>query len=363
MLSSKYKLLGDDYMKIIVIGDIHVPTENLAKAAEGLYSDDKEIIKIEWPIKDKQDFQEKALNIEKNGPSAEKIPDGLLDEIVDADMLLVHFAPIPKEVIERGKKLELIGTCRGGVEHIDVAAATKRNIPVIHVIRNAEAVSDFTIGLIISETRNIARSHFAIKNGYWRKEFVNSKYTKNLKDQTVGLVGLGHIGKLIAKKLDLLGVNVLGYDPYVTKQDLEERGINVKFTTLENLFMESDIISLHLRLTKETESMINEKLISLMKPSSYLINTSRAGVLDEKAIIEALQTKKIAGAALDVFWQEPLPENHPLLNLDNVTLTSHLAGDTVDAIPKSPFLLKDEINNYLIYGRSDLIVNAKYIKL
>ncbi len=350
-------------MKLVIVGDIHVPCRNFREAIEKLNLEFDEIVELEWKVKDKEDFQKKILNIEKSGSSAEEPPQELYKEIADAHMLLVHFCPIPKEIIEKGKKLKLIGTCRGGLEHIDVQAATENNIPVMHVIRNAEPVADFTLGLILSETRNISRSHEGIKRGCWRKEFVNSKHTTILKNQKVGLVGLGHIGKLMASKLTALGVEVIGYDPYVNQEELKLNNINIEMVSLETLFEESDIVSLHLRLTEETEGMVNKELLSLMKPTSYIINTSRAGVVKEEDLIEVLERRGIMGAALDVFWEEPLSEDSPLLDLDNVTLTSHLAGDTVDAIPKSPKLLVEEINYFYEKGISSMIVNLGEINL
>ncbi len=350
-------------MKIVVVGDSPVPSQNFVNALEKLNLGNKEIVEIEWKTKDKQDFQKKILNIESNGPTAEEPPQELYDEIQDANILMVHYAPVPKEIIDRGKNLELIATCRGGLEHIDIKCATKKGIPVIHVIRNAEAVADFTLGLILAETRNIARSHEAIKRGQWRRDYVNSKHTTILRNQKVGLVGLGHIGKLMASKLTALGVEVIGYDPYVNQEELKFNNINIEMVSLETLFKESDIVSLHLRLTEETEGMVNKELLSLMKPTSYIINTSRAGVVKEEDLIEVLERRGIMGAALDVFWEEPLSEDSPLLDLDNVTLTSHLAGDTVDAIPKSPKLLVEEINYFYEKGISSMIVNLGEINL
>ena len=188
-------------MKIVVVGDIAVSCEMLEAAVKELkISEDFTVTKIYWPCETRQVFQKRVLNLEANGSEAEAPPAELYKEIEDADILLNHFSPVPGSVIRKGKKLKLIGTCRGGMEHIDVAAATQMRIPVIHVIRNAEATSDFAIGLIISETRNIARGHQAIKQGYWRKDFVNAGYTTSLKDMTLGLVGLGHIASLWGKK-------------------------------------------------------------------------------------------------------------------------------------------------------------------
>jgi len=352
-------LSGSTKVKIVVVGDLFVAPERLEKAALRLPYKQKDIIKILWKLKSKEDFQRKILNIERNGPESESFPEQLLHEIKDADILLVHFAPIPKIVIESAKKLKLIGICRGGVENIDMNAANENEIVVIHVVRNAEAVAEFTIGLILCETRNIARSHEALKRGFWRKDFANSKFLSTLKGKAIGIVGLGHIGKLIVKKLESFDVHLLGYDERISEREIKASGIKIEMVDLEYLFRESDIVTLHLRLVPETEGIINKNLISLMKPTSYIINTARAGLIEEKALYDALKKNKIAGAALDVYWEEPLSPKHPIIKLDNVTLTSHLAGTTVDAIPNSPFLLIEAINEYLKKGSSSFVVNNK----
>jgi D-3-phosphoglycerate dehydrogenase len=140
-------------------------------------------------------------------------------------------------------------------------------------------------------------------------------------------------------------------------------GIKVEKVGKEELFRASDIVSLHMGLTPETENSIDSGLLGLMKPTAYLINTSRAGVLDKKAFLDAVQNKKIGGAALDVFWEEPLPEDDPILGLDNVTLTPHTAGNVADALPKSPLLLARTIQAFWDTGQSDMVVNFSDISL
>ena len=346
-------------MKIVVIGDIVVSCELLTEAAGKLPGGPHEIKAVEWKSESRQEFQKKALNIEKNGPEAEKVPGEAYEALGDADILLTHFCPVPENLIEAGKNLKLIGTCRGGMEHVDVGAATKRNIPVIHCIRNAEATSDFAVGLMFAEARNIARAHAAIRQGNWRKEYVNSGYTTSMCEMTAGVVGLGHIGKLVAKKCAGIGMKVIAYDPFVSQEMADEAGITVTMTGQEELFSEADIVSLHLRVTPETKNSINKELLGLMKPTAYLINTSRAGVLCKEDLVEALQNKTIGGAALDVFWEEPVPAGDPLLKLDNLTMTPHNAGNVVDALPKSPLLLVKTIIQYWETGKSDMVVNLK----
>ena len=157
-----------------------------------------------------------------------------------------------------------------------------------------------------------------------------------MREMTVGIIGLGHIGRLVAEKAAGIGMKIIAYDPFVTQDVMNAKGIAVTMKEREEVFREADIISLHLRVTPETENSINEEVISLMKPTAYLINTSRAKVLDKEAFIEALENKRIGGAALDVYWNEPLDKDDPLLKLDNITFTPHNAGNVVAALPKSP---------------------------
>lgn len=340
-------------MKIVVVGDAGTSADFFEEMAGHLKFEDKEIVKIQWEG-EMLEIQKRLLNMEQNGPECEEPPEGLIEAVSDADVLLVHVCPVPRRVIEAGKNLKMIGLCRGGVENLDLETALSRGIKVFHVVRNAEPVADFTLGLILAETRNIARGHQALKAGVWEKRFPNSSYITTLSELKVGLVGLGNIGKLVAQRLVALGVEVSGWDPFVTDESLG--GLKIERKSIEDIFRESDVVSLHLRLSEQTENMINGDLISLMKPSAYLVNTSRAGILEESALIKALESGSIAGAALDVFWQEPLPEDYALLKLDNVTITPHIAGDTVDAIPKSPKLLVKVINEYLDTGRSDFLI-------
>ncbi|MBP2097674.1 2-hydroxyacid dehydrogenase [Enterococcus rivorum] len=344
--------------KVVVVGDRLVSSETLKEAALKLNIPSPiEVVEFQWYSDlTKDQFQEKILLIEKGGPEAVNIPEGILEAIVDADYLLVHIAPVSKAMIEAATQLKLIGTCRGGIEHIATESVKSKGIPLIHVIRNAEPVADFTLGLMFTETRNIARSHQGVMAGEWRKSFPNDPYKTTLSNLKVGLVGLGYIGKLVVQRLNGLGVEVLVYDPFVDQEVIKAEGLKVDFRTIEELFSEADIISLHARVTPETTNMVNHSLISLMKPSAYLINTARAAILDKEALVEALQERRIAGAALDVIWSEPVKKDDPLLQLDNLTLTSHIAGDTIDAIPRSPYLLRDVLNAYFQTGKSDMLM-------
>jgi len=349
-------------MKVIVVGDIYVAPEIMKEQAFRLeIKNDIHVVTYNWESRSKKIFRERAHNIELNGPEAETIPEMLYKEIEDADMILTHFCPIPERLIKKGKKLKLIGTCRGGLEHIAVDEATRKGIPVIHCIRNAIPVADFVLGLIIAETRNIARSHNNLMKGEWVKDYPNSSFTTNLEQLKIGILGLGYIGRIAAKKLNALHMEVWGSDPYVSQEDLNRDGLKIKKVDIESLFANCDVITLHLRLNEHTKNLVDKKLLGLMKNTAYLINTARAGIVKEEDLLESLKKKKIAGAALDVWWEEPIPADSEFLCLDNVTVTSHIAGDTVDAIPLSPKLLVEEINKYLRTGSNSMVVNLKDI--
>lgn len=345
-------------MKTVVVGDNAVHTETLASAAQGLALENNEIRSLTWGELDSLSFRHRAHHLELAGPDAEEPPEELYDEIRDADILMVHFCPVSKKLLDHAENLKLIMTCRGGVEHIDVDAATVRGIAVLHVIRNAEAASDYTIGMIYAETRNIARAHAALMQGEWKKDFPNVGFTKAMYELRLGLIGLGSISRLVAKKANALGMEVIGYDPFVTEDDLREEGITVRTMARDDVYRQADVVSIHLRLTPETKGIVNRDVLHLMKKEAYLINTSRAGVIQRDDLLQVLQRHEIAGAALDVFWEEPIAPDDPFLALDNVTLTPHMAGSVKSALENSPYLAVKVINAYLENGTSRLCLNS-----
>lgn len=343
--------------RIVVVGDAYVSPAVLQEAAKTLPFSDMEIIPFLWGTGDKEEFAEMQTKLEHGGPDAVPYPEGLQDAMMTADLLLVHFCPVPEKLVLNARCLKLVGVCRGGYENIDASALRRHGVPLVHIIRNAEAVAEFTLGMMLAETRNIARSHHKICNGQWTSDFYNSGFTSTLKNMTVGIIGLGNIGALLARKLHALGVKLLGYDAFLPEDTI--RQLPVAFVdSMEDVFRQADIVSLHLRLTSENRGIIGYELMSLMKPTAYLVNASRAGLIDESALIHVLANHKIAGAALDVFQHEPLSAGHPYLSLDNITLTPHIAGDTVDSIANSPFPLVQAITEYLETGNLRNVCNS-----
>jgi D-3-phosphoglycerate dehydrogenase len=275
-------------------------------------------------------------------------------------MLLTLYAPVSADAMDTLPNLRLVGAARAGQENLDVAAATKRGIIVHNIMgRNAHAVSDFAIGLIFAEARNIARSHHALKNGNWQKKYSNSNFVPEITGKTLGLIGFGYIGTLVAQKLAGFKLKILVYDPFVSDETLRE--FNVTKASLDEIFKQADFVSLHARLTDSTKGLIGKKYLGLMKPTAVLINTARAGLIDEDALYDALKNKKIGGAALDVHSSEPLQKGSKWLELDNVTLTAHIAGTTAEALTNSPHLLVHDINKLLVGEKPQFILNPEVL--
>ena len=336
--------------KVVVIGDAFVSAANLANAAKGLLLEEPVIIQsFEWQSeKTRSKFREVIKILEHDGPNGFEWSAEILAEVAEAEYLLVHLAPVSRKLLAQAKKLKMIGTCRGGLEHIDLEAVKERSgLSVINVIRNAEPVADFTIGLMYATVRNIAASAIQVKQGNWPQNFPNDAYKTSFSNLKVGLVGLGHIGKIVAKRLTALGLEVSAYDAFIDQASLDQEGYQIKLKSLKEIFSDSDVVSLHLRVVPETQNLINHSLLRLMKPSAYLINTARPDIINRADLLDCLTKNQIAGAGIDVLWEEPIASDEPLLALDNVVITSHIAGDTIDAIDRSPQLLQVEMNRIL----------------
>ena len=325
--------------KILCVSDNYITAEHFQSGFNEL-SKDHDVRIIQLDIGRKSKF---ITESEKSLSEYRGSPEQLIEEVGDSEILVVHVAPVTREVIESGKNLKLIACARGGPVNIDVKAAYEMNIPVINAPgRNANAVAELVIGLLIALCRRIVISYNNLKNfGLWRLE---SYEGIELTGKRLGLIGLGHIGYLIAQKAKALGMDVVAYDPYVSKDRVPP---DIKLVDLRSLLITSDFVSVHARLTGETEGMIGEKELELMKPTAYLINTARGPIINEKALYRALKDGKIAGAALDVFKEEPLKPDNPLLKLDNVILTPHIGGFTREVRLNSIKIISDDIERFI----------------
>lgn len=251
-------------------------------------------------------------------------PENLKAEIRNADAIVVKFARITKECIDVAHRLKVIAKHGVGTDNIDVERATERGIWVVNVpAANADSVAEFTIGLILAITRRIPEGVQQIKEGKWERELLLGL---ELTGKTLGIIGFGTIGQKVARKIKGFDMKLLTYDPFVSKERAAELG--AVLVDLDTLLRESDIITLHLPLNKETRGLIGERELKMVKPSSFLINAARSEIVDKKALISAIKEKRLAGAALDVFETEPPPSNDELLALPNVYATPHIAAMT-----------------------------------
>ncbi|HOW34289.1 MAG TPA: hydroxyacid dehydrogenase, partial [Methanoregulaceae archaeon] len=264
--------------------------------SDPLAEDGLELLRSEFQVEVKTDLPE----------------DELIRIIGDYDALLVRSGTeVTAKVIEAGKKLRFIGRAGAGVDNIDMDAATRRGIIVANAPEgNTLAATEHTMAMMLSLARNIPQANASLKKKEWKR----SKFMGvELNEKTLGIVGLGRIGREIAKRANAMGMHCLGYDPFISKERAVQLG--VESASLDELFRASDFITVHTPLIKETRHIINAKSIATMKDGVRIINCARGGIIDEKALYDAVKSGKVAGAALDVFEEEP-PLNSALLTLD-----------------------------------------------
>jgi D-3-phosphoglycerate dehydrogenase len=252
----------------------------------------------------------------------------LLEIIPDYDALLVRSSTtVSADLLQAGKRLRVVGRAGVGVDNIDVAAATQAGIIVVNApTGNVVAAAEHTVALLMAMARNIAQADAHVRSGQWKR---NNFMGVEVRNKILGTIGLGRVAQEVVRRAQGLGMNVLAYDPYVTVDFAAQRGVRV--VELEMLLAESDFITVHVPLTPQTTDLIDEPQFKLMKSTARILNVARGGVVNEAALVAAIETDEIAGAALDVFVQEPLPADSPLLQCDRIILTPHLGGSTYEA--------------------------------
>jgi D-3-phosphoglycerate dehydrogenase / 2-oxoglutarate reductase len=272
-------------------------------------------------------------------------PEELIQVIPDYDALMIRSGTrVTKEVIEAGSKLKIIGRAGVGVDNVDVPAATRKGIVVVNSPEgNTIAAAEHTLALLMALSRHIPDANQSVKAGKWeRKKFTGVELYK----KTLGIVGLGKIGSHVAAVARAMGMKLLAYDPYLSNERAEQ--IGCRLVELDFLFRESDYITLHLPKTPETQHLINAETLAKMKPTARIVNCARGGIIDEVAIAEALQKSVIAGAALDVFENEPLGES-PLMHVTgDIILTPHLGASTEEAQTNVAIDVAEQIRDVLL---------------
>ncbi|MBI2554610.1 MAG: phosphoglycerate dehydrogenase [Candidatus Rokubacteria bacterium] len=289
--------------------------------------------------------------LRREGLSVEVVPTltepDLCVAIANADGLIVRSATkVTAKVIEAGRQLQVVGRAGAGVDNIDVEAASERGIIVMNTPgANTIAVAEHTIGLLLALARKLPQAHGALKGGRWEKErFAGVE----LFNKVLGIIGLGRIGSEVARRALGLRMQVIAYDPYLTAEAAQRMGVEV--VELDQLLARADFISVHVPLTPETRNFLGAGEFARMKDGVRIINCARGGVLSEEALVKAVRDGKVAGAALDVFEKEPLPPDHPLLGLDQVIVTPHLAASTEEAQSGVALAIAQQIADVLVRG-------------
>lgn len=278
--------------------------------------------------------------------------DELARALKDADALIVRGGvKVTAELLHRAPALRVVGRAGVGVDNVDLEAATKKGVLVLNTPGgNAVSVAEHTLALMLALARAIPQANQSVKQGRWEKRLFMGR---ELREKTLGVLGLGRIGVEVAKRARALEMKVLAHDPYVTPVVASEA--NVQLVSLKQLLAESDYISIHVSLTPETAGMIDAAALARMKPGVRIINCARGEVIDEQALAEAIVSGKVAGAALDVFTEEPPPLNHPLALLPQVISTPHIAGSTEEAQEMVGYRIAEQVREYLKHG---MILNA-----
>jgi D-3-phosphoglycerate dehydrogenase len=273
-------------------------------------------------------------------------PGEVLQITKNADAIICQYAEINREVLHSVQKCKVVARYGVGLDNIDVKAATEMGIQIVHTPYFCFVdVADHTMGLILALSRQIIRLNNTMKSNPNKNYGELLKYLKNVdrpREQTIGIIGFGKVGGEVAKRAISFGYKVITYDPYVPQEIISAQG--VRKVELSELFRKSDIVTIHAPLNNETRKMIGSKALELMKETAYLVNTARGPIVDERALIEALQVHKLAGAALDVTEEEPIPNNHPFLKMENVILTPHVSFYSRTSI----YDLKTKVAQYAI---------------
>src|SRR5215510_3696750 len=282
-------------------------------------------------------------------------PPELLLALVDCEGLIVRSeTKVTAEILDGANTLRVIGRAGVGVDNIDVSAATIRGVVVMNAPDgNTITTAEHTIAMLISLARSIPQANSSLKSGRWdRKKFIGVE----LQGKTLGIVGLGRIGRVVASRARAMGMLIVAYDPFIAPE--QARDMEIELAPLDEVYARADFLTVHTPLTSETRGLVDRDAIGKMKQGARIINCARGGLVDEEALYEALTSGAIAGAALDVFSEEPPPPNHKLLQLDQVIVTPHLGASTREAQEGVAFTVAEQMRDYLLTGALRGAVNV-----
>jgi len=284
--------------------------------------------------------------------------DELRDAIAGADAVLVRSATkITRDSLSRADRLKVIGRAGVGVDTIDVDAATERRIPVLTApAGNTVSAAELTMALLLALARRVPAADRSMRAGEWDRKSFNGV---ELYGKTLGLVGAGRIGGEVAVRARAFGMRVMVFDPFLNPD--RATALGVETAALDEILARADVLSVHVPLTDETLGLIGEAQLAKLKPSAFVLNVARGGVVDEDALLKALQNKRLAGAALDVYSMEPLPADHPFRSLPNVVLTPHLGASTAEAQQNVAIEIAEAVRAALLDNDVSRAVNARWM--
>lgn len=303
----------------------------------------------------------KAVEILKNTPGIEcdvitgLKPDELKAKIKDYHGLVVRSATkVTADILEAAENLKVIGRAGTGVDNVDTVAATKKGVVVMNTPGgNTVTTAEHAVAMLLSLARKIPQATASMKRGEWeKKKFEGTEVT----GKTLGVLGVGNIGGVVVSRAMGLKMNVIAYDPFISAEAADKLG--AALVSMDELFKRSDFISVHVPLTNETKNILNEEAFKKMKKGVKIINCARGGIVDERALAEAIKARIVSGAALDVFEKEPTPADNPLLSLEEVILTPHLGASTHEAQENVAVAIADQIADYLTTGTIRNAVNV-----
>jgi D-3-phosphoglycerate dehydrogenase / 2-oxoglutarate reductase len=288
----------------------------------------------------------------------------VISELGDAEVLVVHGAPVSDEVLAAGSDLKILCCARGGPVNIDIAAATRRRIPVVTAPgKNAEAVAELTVALMVMLSRNLVSAYRHVmatrivgKDNYEGNQF----FGHELDGKVLGLVGFGRVGSRVARRALGFGMSVLVYDPYLDRSKVESDGIST--AGLDQVLSRSDFVSLHARESEENANLMGERQFAIMKRGAYFINTSRPSMVDEAALYAALKSGKLAGAGFDVVRYDPARPINPLIELDSTIVMPHIGGATFETTTKGAVIVAGQVGRYLRGEALETVVNPEALK-
>lgn len=287
-------------------------------------------------------------------------PSELGDTLADCTGLVVRSeTKVTAELLQKASRLRVIGRAGVGVDNIDVPAATVRGVVVMNAPDgNTITTAEHTIALLVALARRIPQANSSLKSGHWeRKKFIGVE----LQGKTLGIIGLGRIGRVVATRARALGMAIVAYDPFIAPD--QARDLEIELAPLDEVYSRADFLTVHTPLTAETRGLIDKDVLAKMKHGARIINCARGGLIDEQALAEAIRSGAIAGAAIDVFSQEPPPADHPLLSLDEVIVTPHLGASTTEAQEGVAFTVAEQMRDFLLTGVLRGAVNVPVVSV